>query len=177
MKIADLALRPSRRQLILFGALGLSLAATAWVASREDEAPVLPAPRRSAAAGRPTAAATDWPAPLSAARRAWPALPPQARAAWGDKPSAAPTVVTTETGASTSAEAEAPPPPAFPYQLVGRMTDTRARVVLHGPQRSLVLGVGEVVDGQWRIEAIEPAGLRVQPLPDGPSQFIAFSPS
>ncbi len=177
MRLAGLASRTSRRQLILFGALGLSLAATAWVASREDDAPVAAAPRRSPVAARPAAAA-DWPAPLPASRPAWPALPPQARAAWGDKPPTAPTRVSALVAAGTGAELDAPESaPPFPYQLVGRMTDTRPRVVLNGPQRSLLLGVGDVVDGQWRIEAIDPGGVRVQPLPDGPSQFIAFSPS
>lgn len=65
----------------------------------------------------------------------------------------------------------------FAYQLVGRMTDTRTRVILTNAQRSLVLGVGEVIDGQWRIDAIEPTGIRVSTVPGGSSQFIPFPTS
>jgi hypothetical protein len=165
--------RPAPRQLALFGALGLSLAATAWV-SRDDEAAstVAPAPRRTAAAA--VDATGGWPGPAASARAEWPALDPQARAAWGDAtpvvaapPSPAPPEVT-----------QAPPPPAappFPYQFVGRMTDARPRAILNNAQRSAVVGVGEVVDGQWRIDAIEAGGLRLTYLPLGLAQFIPFA--
>jgi hypothetical protein len=170
--------RPAPRQIALFAALGLSLAATAWVASNDEPEVATPAPRRSVAAVAKPSEPQDWPGPASAARAAWPEAAAEARRAWGDMTPPAPTAVaaspTTVPTAQADAEDTAPP---FPYELVGRMTDSRPRVVLNGAQRSLVLGAGEVVDGQWRIEAIEAGGLRLKRLPSGPSQFIAFPPS
>lgn len=168
--------KPAPRQLALFGALGLSLAATAWV-SRDDEAqPVTAQPRRAmAATTAATAATADWPGPAASARGDWPALDPLARSAWGE---AAPVAAPPAPPPVQVAAEEPPPPPAappFPYQLVGRLTDSRPRAILNNAQRSAVVGVGEVVDGQWRIDAIEPAGLRLTYLPLGQSQFIAFA--
>ena len=165
---------PAPRQIALFAALGLSLAATAWVAGHDEPEAVTPPPRRSVSRA-PASAAQDWPAPTATVRSAWPEADAEARRAWGD--AAPPPPVATAATAIAATEAEEAPPPAFPYQLVGRMTDSRPRVVLNGDQRSLVLGAGEVVDGQWLIEAIEAGGLRIKRLPDGPSQFIAFSSS
>lgn len=172
--------RPTPRQAALYTALALSLAATAWVAgqAQDDIAPAAPATPRPSAARRTPAAPADWPGAPAAGRSAWPAADAHASRAWGDAPPPPVAAAAARPPAAATAEAADEPPPApFPYQLVGRMTDSRPRVVLHGAQRSLVLGVGDSVDGQWRIEAIEPGGLRVRPLPDGPSQFIAFASS
>lgn len=167
---------PAPRQIALFAALGISLAATAWVAGNDEPEVAAPPPRRAAAAPKP-AVPQDWPGPASGTRGAWPEADAQARRAWGEAATPATTVAAAPvTAPAAQAEPEDAAPP-FPYQLVGRMTDSRPRVVLNGPQRSLVLGVGEIVDGQWRIEAIEAGGLRLKRLPEGPSQFIAFSPS
>lgn len=165
--------RPAPRQLALFGALGLSLAATAWVAHEDETEAPAAAPRRPAAASRPS---VDWPGAASSARADWAALEPLADAAWGD---AAPVmqVAAPPQEPERAEEAPSPPPaaPPFPYQLVGRLTDTRPRAILNNAQRSAVVGVGEVVDGQWRVEAIEPGGLRLTYLPLGLSQFIPFA--
>ena len=168
--------RPAPRQIALATALGISLAATAWVAGNDEPEISAPAPRRSVSASKP-AVPQDWPGPASSARAAWPEADAEARRAWGE--ATAPTTAVAAAPAvvlAAQAEPEDAAPP-FPYQLVGRMTDSRPRVVLNNEQRSLVLGVGEVIDGQWRIEAIEAGGLRVKRLPQGPSQFIAFSSS
>lgn len=169
---------PSPRQIALFAALAASLAATAWVANNDEAQIVAPARSRSVAAAVQPGEAQDWPGPASAARAAWPEAAAEARRAWGDTaPPALAVASQTAPASTTQAEAEADDAaPPFPYELVGRMTDSRPRVVLNGAQRSLVLGAGEVVDGQWRIEAIEAGGLRLKRLPDGPSQFIAFPP-
>ncbi|CAM4127841.1 hypothetical protein [Roseateles saccharophilus] len=162
--------RPSPRQLALFGALGLSLAATLWV-SRDDEADTAAVARpRHAISATPTPASAmaDWPGPAASARADWPALDPQARAAWGETPLAPP---------PAQAEAAPPPPsaPPFPYQFVGRMTDSRPRAVLNNAQRSAVVAAGDVVDGQWRVDAIEAGGLRLTYLPLGLAQFVSFA--
>lgn len=168
--------RPALRQIALFAALGMSLAATAWVASQDASEPVAPVPRRTTAVPQ-AAAPQDWPGPASNARTAWPEADPEARRAWGEAPPPPPLAAAPSPVPTAVADPDDTPPVPFPYQLVGRMTDNRPRVVLNGPQRSLVLGVGEVVDGQWRVEAIEPGGLRLKHLPEGPSQFIAFPSS
>lgn len=168
--------KPTPRQAALFGALGLSLLATAWVAredSADTEAPAI-APRRMAKAAPGSGpATTDWPGAAPAARAAWPALDEQAREAWGEAPPAP------SRAAPPPAVAEAPPPPPaappFPYQFVGLMTDGLPRAVLNNAQRSRVAGAGEVVDNRWRIDAVEPTGLRVTFLPLGQSQLIAFA--
>ena len=165
--------RPAPRQLALFSALGLSLAATAWVA-RDDAPEPVTAPRRAMLT---VAAATraDWPGPAASARAEWPALDAQARAAWGE---AAPVAAAAPAPAPpTEVVAEEPPPPTappFPYQLVGRLTDSRPRAILNNAQRSAVVGAGEVIDGQWRVDAVEPGGLRLTYLPLGLAQFIPF---
>ena len=157
--------RPTRRQALLFGALGLSLVATAWV-SREDEAePATVAPRRLAAARTAT---PEWPGPAASARADWPAADPQALTAWGEapRPAAPPPVA----AAPAEPPDEPPPPPQappIPSQVVGRLTDARPR--------GAVVGVGEVVDGQWRVDAIEANGLRLTYLPLGQSQFVSFA--
>ncbi|WP_457393605.1 hypothetical protein [Roseateles sp. P5_E1] len=167
--------RPAPRQIALFIALGISLAATAWVASNDELETTVPAPRRGVA-GAKAAVPQDWPGPASNARGTWPEADAEPRRAWGETAAPPPTVAVAAPLPAPAAEPEDAAPP-FPYELVGRMTDSRPRVVLNGPQRSLVLGVGEVVDGQWRIEAIEADGLRLKRLPEGPSQFIAFPSS
>ncbi len=60
--------------------------------------------------------------------------------------------------------APAPPPqaPALSYQLVGRMDEgSRPRAIFSNSLRTEVLGVGEVLDRQWRIDAIEPQAVQL----------------
>ncbi|RTL33459.1 MAG: hypothetical protein EKK53_28025 [Burkholderiales bacterium] len=172
--------RLAPRQWLLLGLLALSLVATAWVAGR-DEPGAVPAVARRQAAATPVGASAAWPGAAASARVAWPDPDAGALRAWGDAPplpqAAAVPPANVSAAAPTDPAADEPPVPPFPYRLVGRLTDSQPRAVLDSAQRSLVLGVNDVVDGQWRIEAIEASGLRVKRLPDGPSQLIAFSPS
>jgi hypothetical protein len=170
--------QPAPRQLALYAALGLSLAATAWVSQEDAPEPAAAVPRRAAFTTRATAepaAPTDWPGPAGSARAQWPALDHQARAAWGD---AAPAAAAPAPPTAAQPADETPPPPTappFPYQLVGRLTDGDSRAILNNAQRSAVVGVGEVVDGQWRVEAIDASGLRLTYLPLGQSQLVPFA--
>lgn len=167
---------PALRQRLLFGALGLSLAATAWVASREDEAPTAQPPRRAVTRTvSAPAPAGEWPAAVAARREVWPEADRQARMAWGEAP-ASPAPAPAATAPAADPEESLPSAPTFGYQLVGRLTDGQPRAILTNAQRSLVVGVGDVIDGQWRVDAVELAGLRVRPLAGQlPPQFIAFS--
>jgi hypothetical protein len=164
--------KPAPRQVAIFGALGLSLAATAWVSQENTAEPVAASPRRANTAA---AAPSDWPSAAASARAEWPALDAQARAAWGE---AAPVAAAPPPPPAEPTEEQASPPPTappFPYQLVGRLTDGASRAILNNAQRSAVVGVGEVVDGQWRVDAIEPTGLRLTYLPLGQAQFVPFA--
>ena len=155
------------RQRLLFLALAASVGATYWVSQRDDEAAPVTAPARAAA--KPTLA-VDWPLPASSPRDAWPKADDLALVAWGDAPPA-------PKAAPNPAASEAPPPtpPPFPYQWVGSMTDSLPRAVLNNAQRSAVVGVGDVVDGRWRIDAVEPRALRITYLPLGTSLTIPFA--
>lgn len=175
---------PAMRSRLLLTALAMSLLATAWVASRDDDAsePPVAAPRTTAKP-QPVALA-GWPAALLPVGNAdGPALPaPESlvRQSWG---------LTAEPSAALAAE-PAPPPepaadrevqapvmaPAITYQLLGRMDDAgRPRIVLSNAQRTLVLGVGELIDQQWRIETIGPTGAQLLWLAGGQKQNLAYS--
>ncbi|MCE4556954.1 hypothetical protein [Pelomonas cellulosilytica] len=166
------------RQWALAGALALSLAATAWVSGNDEPAEqVATAPRRAplAAVYAIEPASATGAHGTRNARGDWPTLDPLAQAAWGD---AAPATVAATPPPAAAAPDEPPPPPSappFPYQLVGRLTDGASRAVLNNAQRSAVVGAGEVVDGAWRVDAVEPGGLRLTYLPLGQAQFVPFA--
>lgn len=182
------ALQP--RHWLLGAGLALTLAATMWAAQTGDDEPadvqaVAGGERRApAAAARPAAgkvadtvaAAVDW-HPVE--RAAWAAVTPAQLAAWQPPPPPAPPPP------PPAAPVVAAPPmaPPFPYQLIGRLEEPgeggRARPVafLSGPQRSLAVRAGEVIDGQWRVEQIGAAGLSLTWLPAKLPQTIAFRPA
>lgn len=170
--------RPPPRQLALFGALALSLAATAWVSLNDETEPAAaaaPALRRGAGTPAVPATSTAWPGPAASARAAWPALDAAVQAAWGEAAPSAAAAAASPPAEVAEAQPAPPAAPPFPYQLVGRLTDGATRAILNNAQRSAVVGVGEVVDGQWRVDAIEPGGLRLTYLPLGLAQYIAFA--
>jgi hypothetical protein len=72
-----------------------------------------------------------------------------------------------------------PPPfvpvaPPFPHAWVGRYVDTAERVVIAGPSTTWVLKVGDVIDGQWRIDTIQDRQLNVTYLPLNQSRSVAM---
>ncbi|MCV2349676.1 hypothetical protein [Paucibacter sp. Y2R2-4] len=183
----------SSRQRILLTGLALTLAATAWVASREEQqeegkasvsrparaARVLPAAAVSGSDASP-ARAGSWPPALQPlAANAWPDAEPQVLQSWGL--SAAPPVaappVQAKPAPQPEAEAESEPPAAPPlgYQLVGRMDEAqRPRIVLSNNLRTVVLAVGETLDQQWRLDAIGPSGAQFTWLAGGQKQSLAY---
>ena len=180
------------RSRLLMAALALSLAATAWVASRDEEASAPKAAPQNAArpsAAKPTrpAAVTGWPAALISLASddgpAWPEPEAIPRQSWGLVASAAlpiaaaaPAVKARAAQEDSGAEQAPPPAPPVAYQLVGRMDEaSRPRIVLSNAQRTLVLGVGELIDQQWRIDAIGPSGAELTWLAGGQKQNLAFS--
>lgn len=167
-----------RRSLVL--ALALTLGVVAWVAAQDDGsdgagdamvAAPRPAAARVATAASAAAARTDWPAPP--AERAS-ATPPPTTAAWGvaplpPPPAAAPRPV--------QAVVVAPPPPQappFPYTWIGRVDDgTQPQALLEGATRTLSVKPRDVIDGQWRVEAVDAQGVRLTWLPTGQPVQVA----
>lgn len=187
----------NKRQLTLGAVLALTLAATLWLAGGDAadnngaqpvagnrRAPVLnsgssTASNAAAQAGTRTVTRADATAPLDWAPVARPAWGPSAGdntqfAAWSPPPAppASPFV------------APPPPPPAapqappFPYQLIGRLVEgEQAQILLAGPSSTLAVRVGDVVDGQWRVDQINERGLNLTWLPAKLNQTIGFRPN
>jgi len=187
---AAAAASKSWRQRGLMIILALTLAATAWVARREQEEGAREASPASAARALPAAAvnasgsetsparAGSWPPALQPlAANGWPDAELQVLQSWGL--SAAPPVASAPMQAKPVPQVEAEPePPAAPplgYQLVGRMDEAqRPRIVLSNNLRTVVLAVGETLDQQWRLDAIGPSGAQFTWLAGGQKQSLAY---
>ena len=83
------------------------------------------------------------------------------------------------------ADAAAVPPaaPAFPYEWVGRWDEPSAdggapsqRIVIAGPRSTWVLKPGDVIERQWRIDAIGPGTVQLTYLPLSQPQTISMTP-
>lgn len=145
-------------------------------------------PARTATRATPTSAASSEPdeaqRSLSLGVQAW-----QRRLAAAAEPASRP-----HSGAASPWASMAPPPPPppkpvappppqaprFPYAWLGRFNDEpgaeRAvqRAVIEGPQRTWVVGTGEVIDGQWRVDQIQERSLRLTYLPLQQAQTVAM---
>ncbi len=156
------------RQVVLVVALVATLAASWWIAQREDEevdsaAVVQPAERavpasgarsaRSAAGGDANAASRL--ERLSVTRSPWPDLPDVARIVSFAPPRPV-----------RSAAAPVPVAPPLPFRLVGAIDDERGKAVflLDGNQVRMVRA-GEQVAGNYRLDRITPAGVEFTYLP------------
>ncbi|MFG6468105.1 hypothetical protein ACG01O_15870 [Roseateles sp. BYS87W] len=176
------------RQYVLAGALGLTVAATVWLATQpDDEAPVAAArPLRAAdrvgaraalAASAPSTAAATGAAASAPARPAWAEVSDAQLAAWQPPPPPPAQAVP----AQASVQPPPPPPvaPPAPYQMIGRLIEGEgARAVqvalLSGPNKALSVKAGDVLDGQWRVEQVSDAGVRLTWLPGPLPQTIVF---
>ena len=180
--------RASVRRKRLALALAVTAAATLWAALQPD-APV-PAPVRSERASatpdarvsavntaprQAAASAPAWPEP-SRPRSDWPAAPARAVAAWSAV-IAAPAAVLPRPAAAASAADKPVEAPAFPYTLIGRLDDGEARALLASPTRSFGVKASDVIDGQWRVDAVPPRGLALTWLPGGIKKTLALAPS
>ena len=190
-----------RRHYVLAAALAATLTATLWLAVQPDEDAAtssftttkrfaerstgrttertLSTAGAGAAAAKSTASAVN---KTAIPRTEWPAVSVVAAAAWGSKPpekKTAPINATALAKAAPSALA-APPasaPPAFPYTLIGQLDDGQPRALLTGPVRSLAVSSGEVIDGVWRVEAVQAQSITLIWLPGGQRQTLAFKAS
>jgi len=169
--------KPTPRQLALGGALALTLAATAWLATRpEDEAAAtVAAPARKAAAVAAVASSAAS-APGAPSREPWAEAPPAQLAAWQPPPPPPPPP------APPPVAAPPPPPPVAPpapYQMIGRIVEGEGAkavevALLSSPTKALSARRGDVIDGQWRVEQVSSAGVRLTWLPAQLPQNIVF---
>jgi hypothetical protein len=171
--------RWSTRQWLLGAALVAALAATFWAAQSDDDTaaavqPVAGSSRRAAVPVAKAASAadvltpTDW-KPVQ--RQPWAAVADAQFAAWA--PPAPPPP-------PPEVKGPPPPPPApvappFPYQIIGSLAQGgQTQAFLASPSRSLSARVGEVIDGQWRVDQVSASGLALTWLPAQIKQQIAF---
>ena len=175
-----------RKRLAL--AVAATAAATLWTALQPDapvpelvlreRASTAPNARVSAANTPPRQAAASapaWPEP-GRPRSDWPAAPARAVAAWA--PVTPPPAAVAQRPAAAASAADKPvEAPPFPYTLIGRLDDGEARALLAGPTRSFGVKASDVIDGQWRVDAVPPRGLALTWLPGGIKKTLALAPS
>lgn len=175
------ALSPRSRALMAL--LAVSLLATLWAASQssDEEAgaeAALLAPRKAAVRAVPPAAGAPvnhaaWPAP-PAAREPWPRV--SQVAAWGPPPPAAVVTKASQPQPVDAAPAGPPPAPPFPYTLIGRLEDgPLTQALLSSPRRTLGVKANDVIDGQWRVNSVDAAGLTLTWLPSGQTLILTLA--
>lgn len=147
---------PSR---LLWGALLLTLAATAWVAASDEPSEPLAVPARKTLrlAAAPALGVMTPVVPPAYLRPPIEAAPEDL---FGSAYPSPPEDV------APSAPAK-PTMPAFPFTYAGKMIeDGRYTIFLTQGERNLAAHLGDVVDGVWRIQSIQPPtmGLRYLPL-------------
>lgn len=176
------------RSRALLALLTVSVLATLWAAFQqapdEVDSGVALAPRKTAARAAPgtaggvpapTAAPLAWPM-APAARQAWPRL--ASASAWGPPPPPPAPVAGKAKATQAADEAPAGPPPAppFPYTLIGRVEDGPVtQALLSSARRTLGVKPKDVVDGQWRVDAVDAAGLTLTWLPSGQTLTLTLA--
>jgi hypothetical protein len=162
-------------------ALLATLSLTAVLALQPDDDAATAVPVRRTANAAPPAAKTArttteraWPAPPSASGTLqWLELPRPALAAWG--PPAAPPASPVN---AAPAGPVIPQAPAFPYTLIGRLEEAGvSRALLAGPVRTIDARAGDLIDGQWRVDAVLPDGVQLTWMPGGQRQTLNYRPT
>jgi hypothetical protein len=65
----------------------------------------------------------------------------------------------------------------MPYTLIGRLeAEGEVKALLAGPTRTLTAQVGDVLDGDWRVDAIRSNAITLTWLPANSSQTLAYKP-
>lgn len=175
--------------LMLLGSAGAAVAVS-WLPDDAETAGVQPVDRVARAtppaaplAGRalapqaPSPPAANAAAPATEAmattapRAAWPALTATARQAWSPPPAPPPPPPPPPPPVVVPPPA---PPPAFPYQWLGQVEqEGRLLVFLAGPQRTLAVAAGEVLDQRWRVDGANAGRLLLTWLPTHTAVTVA----
>ena len=105
------------------------------------------------------------------ARAVWPAISPSARQAWSPPPAPPPPPSPPPPPVVVPAPA---PPPAFPYQWLGEVEqEGRLLIFLAGPQRTLAVAAGDVLDQRWRVDGADAGRLLLTWLPTHTAVTVA----
>ena len=64
--------------------------------------------------------------------------------------------------------------PPFPHAWVGRFNDPAQRAIVSGADSTWVVAVGDVIDGQWRIDQIQERQMSLTYLPLQQRQTVAM---
>jgi hypothetical protein len=178
------------RRVVMAVALLATLGATAWLSGEapDDEVGLAREPRAgSETRSRPepsafrTARAPEvaWPAPPARrASEAWPFDAERAQAWVVPPPPPPPPPPRPVIAAPLAAASAVPQPPPFPYTLIGRIDDGSAvHALLSSPTQTLGVKALDVIDGQWRVEAVDARGVSLTWLPGGQRKTVAFRSS
>lgn len=159
----------NRRLLLLVVALAGTLAVVAWVDGKDSElaAPVV----RERHVGEGRSARIDAPAPKPARELDLAAL--NARGLDDMK---------VDVFAAKSWYVPPPPPPpakptapSVPFTFIGRLIQgDRPAVFVASGDRNQILHVGDVADGAWRVDAIEPNQMKLTYLPLNEAKYFAL---
>ena len=153
-------------------ATDVAVATTSASASR-----VAGAARTPAQAGAPSPRAID--AALLGTRRddsPWPDVPSRALAAWGG--AVVPPVPARRTTPPPAPVDTTPKAPPFTYELIGRFDDGHGpQALLSGPTRTLAVRSQDVIDGQWRVDDVQPGGVTLTWLPGSTHLTLGYRTS
>lgn len=155
---------PSR---LLWGTLILTLAATAWVAASDEPSEPVAAPARKTARLAVATPPGEMPpeVPATYVRTPIEAAPEDL---FGSAQPIPPEVEV------PSAPAK-PTMPAFPFAYAGKMIEEgRYTIFLTQGERNLAAHLGDVVDGVWRVQSIQPPTMRLLYLPLNTEVSIAI---
>lgn len=104
----------------------------------------------------------------------WPALTAQTMRAWAPPPPPPPPPPMARV--QVVVPAGPPPAPAFPYRMIGRMDiDGSPHAVLSNGKDSFEVAPARVLDGNWRVEVLNDAGLQMTWIPSGQKISVGFA--
>lgn len=165
----------TRRHLLLGGALALTLGAVVWVNGLEETDDA------AAPAAAPSAKRRPPPAAAPAVARHTTAAGGFGQARWPDQvaplfglppPPPPPRAASAEAADGTAAPPVKRAPP-LPYTYFGRLEEgSKVTVFLSAGPRNLTARVGEVLDGNYRVEDITPSQIRLTYLPLNETQIL-----
>jgi hypothetical protein len=171
-----MSLLRSKRWRWLLGGSAMAAAVAATLPDASSSPDVVAAPARGPVSAAPTspAAAAAWPEP--APRRALlrrEAPIGDAMAAW--EPAPTPATPASAPARPALVGPTIPAPPAFGYTLIGRIEeDGDNKAVLNSELRTLAVRAGEVVDSQWRVDAVDATQVTLVWLPTQHKQILAL---
>jgi len=168
------------RSLVVYLALTLTLGATVWSSSQEDDVTV--APRPPSLAARPPAQAGQAPftSPVPAAARPFELVLPQPRQPFAAAGAgfAAPLSFRPQTPRSAPMAAPRPVAPPLPFRFVGAIEASAGRRVflMDGAQLHVVVQ-GDHIDGRYRVDKVDDSRIEFTYLPLKQRQTLMLSNS